>query len=187
VTDAHEPWPVHEDGDLWIFGYGSLIWRPAFPAKTHRPMVLSGFARRFWQGSPDHRGVPEAPGRVVTLVEDPDAHCVGMAYLVARNDVDGVLARLDHREQAGYIRRTVRLRGWPDGPDVDAVTYYASHENPHFLGPAPVQELAAHVRRAVGPSGTNLAYAQRLIASLDALDALDDHLVALRQHLPAPG
>jgi len=72
---------------LWIFGYGSLVWRPSFPHRERRPAILSGFARRFWQGSTDHRGVPGAPGRVVTLVAEAGAECWGMVYAVAGREV----------------------------------------------------------------------------------------------------
>ncbi|HJK98062.1 MAG TPA: gamma-glutamylcyclotransferase, partial [Polyangiaceae bacterium LLY-WYZ-14_1] len=68
--------------DLWIFGYGSLVWRPAFAYVERRPARLRGFARRFWQGSTDHRGVPGAPERVVTLVEEPSLEVGGTAYRV---------------------------------------------------------------------------------------------------------
>src|SRR5581483_11846825 len=66
---------------MWIFAYGSLIFRPDFPWIERRRAFVRGWARRFWQGSPDHRGVPEAPGRVVTLVAR-DGFCGGCAYRI---------------------------------------------------------------------------------------------------------
>jgi cation transport regulator ChaC len=72
----------------WIFGYGSLVWRPAFPHRRRRPASIRGFCRRFWQASTDHRGTPEAPGRVVTLIESPGDRCWGMAYEVDGGELD---------------------------------------------------------------------------------------------------
>jgi cation transport protein ChaC len=76
-------------GDLWVFGYGSLIWNPNIKFDEQRKCCIKGYARRFWQGSNDHRGTKEKPGRVVTLVsQDEDGRCGdtlctwGVAYLV---------------------------------------------------------------------------------------------------------
>src|SRR5690606_28504046 len=85
---------------VWVFGYGSLIYKVDFDVVEQRTASIRGWARRFWQGSHDHRGTPDAPGRVVTLVPEPDAVCVGMAYRIAPH----VFAHLDHREKNGYVR-----------------------------------------------------------------------------------
>ncbi|RZA31933.1 MAG: gamma-glutamylcyclotransferase, partial [Lysobacteraceae bacterium] len=66
---------------VWLFGYGSLIWKADFPYIERRPASIGGWSRRFWQGSHDHRGTGSAPGRVVTLVAEDGATCHGMAYL----------------------------------------------------------------------------------------------------------
>jgi cation transport regulator ChaC len=166
--------------EAWIFGYGSLVWRPAFPFERQRPGYLVGWARRFWQGSTDHRGVPEAPGRVVTLVEAPGQRCWGMAYQVAARDLDEVLATLDHREKGGYARHDapLYLAGEEHAPRT-AIVYVATSGNPNYLGPAPLPEIAAQVRRSCGPSGTNVEYVRKLEEALAALGATDDHVTEL--------
>jgi cation transport protein ChaC len=80
--------------DVWVFGYGSLVWRPDFPFAESRIATIEGWERRFWQGSTDHRGVPDAPGRVVTLVEAPGAVCWGRAYLIGASSRDEVTQML---------------------------------------------------------------------------------------------
>ena len=122
-------------GDFWIFGYGSLVWRPDFPFKDQRPAALDGWVRRFWQGSTDHRGMPGAPGRVVTLIEAVDDHCIGMAYLIAATDREQVLDHLDYREKGGYSLLDVELR-FADDERTRALVYIATAENPNYLGPA---------------------------------------------------
>ena len=80
------------------------MWRPDIPFIEQRPARLHGWVRRFWQGSHDHRGTPNAPGRVVTLIADENAYTDGIAYRLPAKDRAGLLAALDHREKNGYQR-----------------------------------------------------------------------------------
>jgi len=172
------------DGPLWIFGYGSLMWRPGFGFAERRPGCLPGLARRFWQGSTDHRGRPGAPGRVVTLVRDAGEQCWGVAFRIDPGRAPQVLGELDHRERGGFERCAVELRlsGGGAAP-VRGVAYVAREGNPNYLGPAPLETVAEQVRRARGPSGTNLEYAIELARALREIDADDAHVFALERLL----
>jgi cation transport regulator ChaC len=161
----------------WIFGYGSLIWRPAFEFVRRESALLEGFSRRFWQGSVDHRGTPEAPGRVVTLV--PGGQCAGMAYEIELERLGAVLALLDQREQGGYRQRTVQIRIGSESDRRDAVTYVAEPGNPNYLGPASLVRIAHTLRESRGPSGTNLEYVSRLGRALHEIGAHDEHVSAV--------
>jgi cation transport regulator ChaC len=171
---------------MWIFAYGSLIFRPSFAFIERRRAYVAGFARRFWQGSPDHRGVPEAPGRVVTLVEDRRAVCGGCAYRIDPDTRAATLEALDLREQAGLVRVCVPVRDAPDGPPfAEAITYVADPTNPWYLGPLDERAIADVVRQRRGPSGENAEYARRLSAALRDLDIADDHVEAIVGFLSA--
>ena len=166
----------------WIFGYGSPVWRPDFPAVERAPAAVEGWARRFWQGSTDHRGVPGAPGRVVTLAPAPGARCWGMAYRVAPEARSRVLDRLAEREKGGYDRVLLDLAfAEPGRAPVAAHVFRARGDNPNFLGPAPLPEIAAQVARSRGPSGANAEYVLRLAAALRALGVEDDHVFSLER------
>jgi len=169
------------DRALWIFGYGSLVWRPAFEHRERRPAWIRGYSRRFWQGSTDHRGVPGAPGRVVTLIREAAARCGGMAYRLDPAQAGAVLGTLDHREKGGYLRAEVELHFEPEGsePDARGLVYIATEGNPNYLGPAPLPEMAAQIRRSRGPSGPNPEYVLRLAESLRAIGDRDEHVFAL--------
>ena len=164
----------------WVFGYGSLIWRPSFPFAERTRATLPGYARRFWQGSTDHRGVPGAPGRVVTLVEAPGEHVAGVAYRLEGPRVDEILASLDHREKGGYERLEITL-DLPERPGetLSALVYWAGSHNDEYLGPAPLHEMAAQIREAHGPSGANVEYVLRLRDALRELGAADAHVEEL--------
>ena len=173
-----------ESGVGWVFGYGSLVWRPDFPHVERHTGWIGGWRRRFWQGSPDHRGQPHAPGRVVTLEQDRAAICWGVVYRVSRADWDAVVVGLDHRESGGFERHEVRvaLRDRA-GAEVRALTYVAGPANPNFLGPAPLDEMLVQMRQARGKSGPNSEYVLRLAESLRAIDAPDPEVEHLAHHL----
>lgn len=171
---------------VWIFGYGSLIWRPDFEYMTRRAAWIDGWTRRFWQGSTDHRGVPEAPGRVVTLVPETTGRCWGVAYALAPAVAPAVLERLDHRERGGYSRHDVALRFPDDVTSARGLVYVATPDNPNYLGEAPLDAIAAQVRGAHGPSGANRDYVVRLADALRAIDADDPHVFALDALVRAP-
>ena len=169
---------------LWIFGYGSLVWRADFPYKSSRPARITGWKRRFWQGSTDHRGVPGAPGRVVTLVPEQDHVCWGIAYQPAPEDTDRILENLDYREKGGYERHFIKLH-FGDGNDTDGIMYVATKYNANYLGPACSQEIARQIADAKGPSGSNEEYLLKLAKSLEEIGGEDAHVTELVQQLKA--
>ena len=163
---------------VWLFGYGSLIYKADFPHIERRPASIRGWARRFWQGSHDHRGTPQAPGRVVTLVAEADATCIGVAYLVSPE----TLASLDVREKNGYLRLATELT-LDDGRHVTGLVYIATPANAAFLGAASEREIALHIASSHGPSGANRDYVLHLAEALRELGADDPHVFAIESEL----
>ena len=165
---------------MWIFGYGSLIFRPGFDFLERRPAWIAGYVRRFWQGSPDHRGTAASPGRVVTLLPDANVSCGGAAYRIDPTSADETLRALDEREIAGFERTRVPLLDGPNGAAfAEAITWIAPNGNAHFLGELPEVAIAAHVRRSRGPSGANADYVKHLAAALRELGVEDPHVEAI--------
>ncbi|MDT0619208.1 gamma-glutamylcyclotransferase [Salinisphaera sp. P385] len=164
--------------EVWLFGYGSLIYKADFAFLEHRPATIEGWARRFWQGSHDHRGTPDAPGRVVTLIESSGETCGGMAYRVT----PGVFEHLDHREKNGYLRLVTPLT-FADGSTAEGLVYIAGPDNDAWLGPAPETEIAAHIARSRGPSGANRDYLLCLADALAELGYRDAHVEAVAHAL----
>tara|TARA_R110000823_G_scaffold47903_16_gene121960 strand:+ start:53809 stop:54387 length:579 start_codon:yes stop_codon:yes gene_type:complete len=159
----------------WVFGYGSLIYKVDFPWLQREVASITGWSRRFWQGSHDHRGTPEAPGRVVTLIPSAGATCRGVAYRVEHS----VFEHLDHREKNGYQRHRVAILLNSTSESVAGTLYVAGSENPAFLGDAPLPELARHIAASQGPSGSNREYVLKLAAALRELGDEDQHVLAL--------
>lgn len=176
---------------VWVFGYGSLIWRPAMRFAARRAARIDGWARRFWQASTDHRGTTEAPGRVLTLVQSDDA-VWGVAYAIERAAWPDVEAALELREQQGYARLTVDVglaAGDQAGPIVETVPgllYIATPDNPYFIGPEPLDMTAEIVWRSHGPSGANLDYVLELDRALAAMDARDPEVRTLAELVARP-
>jgi glutathione-specific gamma-glutamylcyclotransferase len=170
--------------DIWVFGYGSLIWRPDFPFEEARIATVAGWGRRFWQGSTDHRGVPGAPGRVVTLIEDPQSVCWGRAYLISAHSREEVINHLDYREKGGYsLHQTEMMFPGTAQHPADGLIYIATPGNPNWLGEAPISDIAAQVRSSEGPSGLNTEYVLELARALSDMGADDPHVFELARHV----
>ncbi|WP_258239612.1 gamma-glutamylcyclotransferase [Pseudidiomarina homiensis] len=171
--------PLDHLESVWLFGYGSLIYKADFPYLQRHPAVIHGWQRRFWQGSHDHRGTPEAPGRVATLIEVPEARCAGMAYEVTPD----VFAHLDHREKNGYLRFFTTF-AWLDEPaTVEGLVYVAGPDNAAYLGPASEAEIATQIANSAGPSGPNSEYLLKLADALRALGEHDEHVFTIEAEL----
>lgn len=171
---------VANENDVWVFGYGSLIWKADFPYHERRPAYIHGWTRRFWQGSHDHRGTPESPGRVVTLIREPGAVCHGMAYRISAE----TLGPLDVREKNGYLREVTPLH-FTDGEQAEGLVYIATDANPAFLGAASYDAMARHIADSHGPSGPNSDYLLNLAEALRAMGVEDVHVFTLAETLEA--
>jgi cation transport regulator ChaC len=170
---------------LLVFAYGSLIFRPSRFFGPPRPALLHGYRRSFRQASPDHRGTPEFPGRVVTLLAEEGARCHGVVYEVDGAHVEEALAELDDRESGGYDRAEVQVSVDGERDPVTAVTWIARPENRNHLAPGPLAAVAEVVRRARGKSGTNVEYVLRLANALRSIGGHDPEVWALEAALLA--
>ncbi|MCV0394384.1 MAG: gamma-glutamylcyclotransferase [Rhizobiaceae bacterium] len=165
-------------GDFWVFGYGSLIWRPGFAHTETRPARLHGFRRSLCVLSHVHRGTPQRPGLVLGL--DRGGSCLGLAFLVPGELREEVVAYLRERELVTnvYVERTlgVRLAG---GERVEALTYVVDRGHPQYGGAMDVDHAVARVRGAVGLSGPNEDYVINTVEHLKALGIRDHWLEAV--------
>ena len=171
--------PLDHLDSVWLFGYGSLIYKTDFEYLDCRPACIYGWERRFWQGSHDHRGTPEAPGRVLTLIEAPGARCAGMAYQVTPDTFE----HLDHREKNGYLRVFTPLHWLNEPGQTEGVVYLAGTDNEAYLGPDTDAAIAAHIARSTGPSGPNSEYLLKLAQALRDMNEHDEHVFAIEREL----
>uniref|UniRef100_A0A3Q3W0L9 Gamma-glutamylcyclotransferase n=1 Tax=Mola mola TaxID=94237 RepID=A0A3Q3W0L9_MOLML len=173
---------INENGNLWIFGYGSLVWKPDFPYKRSKVGHITGYKRRFWHGDDFHRG--DKPGRVVTLVEDSEVCTWGVAYEVTDSQIEGSLQYLHTREVilGGYIMETVEFFPKEESQEpLLALVYIATSDNPIYLGPAADKEIAHQIVACRGKSGHNIEYLVRLaeFMRLHCPEVEDEHLFSI--------
>ncbi|KAI0854431.1 ChaC-domain-containing protein [Daldinia vernicosa] len=181
-----------ETDEFWIFGYG-LIWKPPPHHDRRVPGWVTGYVRRFWQASQDHRGTPEAPGRVVTLIERSfweslvDSHdsapekVWGTAYRIQADKVAEVKEHLDIREINGYTIHYTPFHPADGSPSIRTLVYIGTPDNDQFTGPLDPQALAEHIYVSEGPSGLNVDYLLSLEKALNELspESGDAHVTDL--------
>ena len=171
-----------ESGDLWVFGYGSLMWRPGFAYRERHLATLTGYHRSLCIFSHVHRGTPEMPGLVLGL--DRGGKCRGVAFGVEASDADATLAYLREREQvtAVYLERHVRVR-LNNGESVTAVTYVADRRHSQYAGRLPIEDLLRHVNQGIGVSGANPDYVRATHQQLIEMGVSDPILAGIASRL----
>ncbi|WP_249691893.1 gamma-glutamylcyclotransferase [Stappia sp. WLB 29] len=170
--------------DLWVFGYGSLMWRPGFEYEEAMQAVLHGAHRSLCIYSWVHRGTETRPGLVLGL--DRGGACRGLAFRVAARRRDEVIAYLREREQATMVyreaHRRVRLEGRADR-QVTALTYVVDRSHPQYAGVLSLERQLELVSGAVGQSGANPDYVLNTVDHLSQIGIRDHGLEALGKHL----
>jgi cation transport protein ChaC len=173
----------HESGDLWVFGYGSLMWRPGFEVLERVPAKLRGMHRALCVFSFVHRGTPERPGLVLGL--DRGGMCRGVAFRVAAKARDKTIAYLRAREQVTsvYFETTRRIELEDEARrQVRALCYTVDPGHVQYAGRLTVDESLHYVRQGHGRSGQNRDYVLETVRALEALGyrETDLHLLAER-------
>jgi cation transport protein ChaC len=174
----------HADEDLWVFAYGSLIWRPGFDHVEWVPAHIIGLHRSLCVYSFDHRGTPERPGLVLGL--DFGGACRGIAYRVTAKNRKAVLKYLREREQTTFVYREITHLTWLPGPPerrVEAVCYAVDRGHAQYAGRLPHDRQLKIVRQAHGRSGNNRDYVIETVKSLEALNIVDHDLHVLAERL----
>ena len=178
LQQVRRQWGGH--GDLWVFGYASLIWRPEFPFDEHRPARVHGWHRALRMRSRVNRGTPAQPGLVYALVSG--GSCRGMVYRIPHRIAEAELQRLWAREMPTGVYDPRWLRCDAAGGPVHALAFTLSRRSPNFTGRLADADLLHILRHAHGRYGSTLDYLVRTAEALRAHgmhDRESDRLVAL--------
>jgi cation transport protein ChaC len=175
VPAGDPPLDVH---NLWVFGYGSLMWRPGFAFVETQPARLAGYSRDMCLMSYHYRGTHERPGLVCGLMQG--GACEGRAYRIAAVNADSALAYLDARELITdiYIPRHLPVQ-LASGQPVTARVYVADTAHGQFVGDWSDVKKAAHIVQGQGTEGRCLVYLQNLVQHLGELGIADARMTTL--------
>jgi cation transport protein ChaC len=163
--------------DLWVFGYGSLMWRPGFEFAEQVPARLIGEHRALCVYSFDHRGTPEKPGLVLGL--DRGGACRGIAFRVAARRRNDTVGYLRSREQTTNVYREVMRSVWLENEArqrVSALAYVVDRGHVQYAGRLSLAEQLHYVRQGHGRSGNNRDYVLSTVKSIEAQGFRDPQL-----------
>ncbi|KAI5699713.1 hypothetical protein M8J76_015163 [Diaphorina citri] len=167
--------PEDLNSSIWVFGYGSLCWHPGFDYDKSTTGYVKGYTRKFWQGNDQHRGTRDNPGRVATLVQEPESIVWGRAFLVSGKSAvpylhtrEGTLGGYktsfeqfypkDHSDESSSSEDGLSETSQP----IRTMMFIACPTNSMWLGEAPLHEIANQIVSCKGPSGHNAEYVLRL-------------------------
>jgi cation transport protein ChaC len=174
----------HETGDLWVFGYGSLMWRPGFAFRERVSARLIGLHRALCVFSFVHRGTPERPGLVLGL--DRGGMCRGVAYRVAAKARAETVAYLRGREQVTSVYlesfRQIELED-SERKRMRALCYIVDRSHVQYAGRLTLAESLHHIRQGHGQSGPNRDYVLETVRALEALGYREGELHRLADKL----
>lgn len=160
--------------DFWVFGYGSLMWRPGFPHVEVLPALLRGYHRAFCVYSHHYRGTPENPGIVLGL--DRGGSCRGLAFRVNPEDREAVVDYLNERELVSYAYLARTLRVAVQGRNVEAYTFVANPDHSQYAGDLGVERSAEIILEAQGVAGLNRDYLINTLRHLEREGYTDNRL-----------
>lgn len=171
------------DSDLWVFGYGSLIWHPEMEAAEQRVATVQGWHRQFCLWQLRHRGTQKNPGLMLAL--DRGGSCVGVAFRLATPGVREKVARVWAREMGGngYHPRWVRLH--TANGVVDGVTFVVNHLGPRYAGQLSEADVTRYIASANGHRGAGAEYLRRLALTLEGAGIRDSRMWRLQRLVAA--
>ncbi|MGI9370251.1 MAG: gamma-glutamylcyclotransferase [Ruegeria sp.] len=167
------------DPELWVLGYGSLMWDPSINVTQLRRANLNGWLRRFCLDQPFGRGSASNPGLMMAIDQSmPDTCCTGVAMLIPPEGVETETTYLFRREMmTGAYRPEYFSMETPQG-QIQAMAFCVNRQNERYRD-LPEPECARRIASACGPVGTNIEYLENLIADFDALNIDDPGLRTL--------
>jgi glutathione-specific gamma-glutamylcyclotransferase len=171
-------------GDLWVFGYGSLMWRPGFEFIEQVPARLIGEHRALCVYSFVHRGTPEKPGLVLGL--DRGGACRGVAFRVPEKHRVTTVAYLRAREQVTSVYREVMRSVWLENEPrqrVSALAYVVDRGHVQYAGRLSLADQLRHVQQGHGQSGANREYVIATVRAIEAEGFRDSQLHQLASML----
>ena len=171
-TNANIELPDH---NLWVFGYGSLMWNPGFAYEESRPARIFGFHRRLCLWSKRYRGTPEKPGLALGLTAG--GSCNGVAFRLKDENRNPELDYLYEREMINYAYQpVVKSIYLEDNRVVTALTFASRTEHPQFAPGMSLEQTIKIIKYASGSGGRNIEYIINTVAHLDSMGIRDTFL-----------
>lgn len=171
-----------EGGDLWVFGYGSLIWDPGFHYTEVRLADINGYQRRFTVKIEVVTGSPERPGLALSLEQQP-GRCRGLAFRIAADSVEAESEFLWRREMLLFRYSTMMVPAATPQGSITAVIFASDRSQPKYVGELPLSETAALIARGTGIRGANRIYIEKLASELKTLGLKDLYVEQLLEQV----